>query len=337
RVHSRQSREWRKMTGLRLLLSVAFLCGASLAQNAPLPLAIKTRLPVQSEKAQGFVLPIKSDADGNIYLRVNEREVVRGGPVLKIAADGSKVIRYDLAKSRELSSAQIVDFAPTSGGGLILAVRRTRDQFYLVRFDADGTIRSEVRLEGDIAPLQLAEFGTGELLIAGTKAGGDSAEIDSIPTVALYTHRGQLIRTLLLKEDLAPAEKSGRATPSGSIRQDRTFEDALVLSSLHSSDDGNIYLMRPGNSGPIFVVSPGGRIVRRITLEPPRRASYLGAMAVSRRRIAAKYVINRDEGGPQIASIVLRVFDSDSGKLLGEYEHSDPSIGSAFAAYDGAE
>jgi hypothetical protein len=48
------------------------------------------------EPATLTVFPIKTDLDGNIYLRLYETGKSRGGPILKVSSDGKKTVRFSL-------------------------------------------------------------------------------------------------------------------------------------------------------------------------------------------------------------------------------------------------
>src|SRR6202011_2748542 len=82
------------------------------------------------EQATLTVLPIKTDLDGNIYLRLYETGQIRGGPILKVSSDGKKTVRFSLNGQGNVGGIQ--DFSPGTNGELYMLTRNKEQQTFIL-------------------------------------------------------------------------------------------------------------------------------------------------------------------------------------------------------------
>lgn len=314
---------------------VCVACGISLSAQRPTELK-RTGSVATSEIAASLVVPVKCDPDENPVARI-AADTPGAGPVISISRDGKRVTRFSLeATPDRFQQARISDFAVGPNGALYLLVRLGPDA-HVLRFDSSGRFSSEFQVSEAVGPTQIAVFKTGDLLIAGGPP-------PNLPTnlahanafIGIFNESGQLYRKLDLPKDVGPAVELKEKSPVGDARgkvapRDRTFEEAIALSSMELADDGNIYLMRHTPSGPIYAIGPAGDIRNRISLNPPKGA-YLSAVKVARGRLAAEFIQNKPDSY-EIESVILQVVDLQTGGTVGEYFHSDSGIGSALACY----
>jgi hypothetical protein len=295
---------------------------ATLRQE-PTPLVIKSEIPVGNEKAMGFIMPVVTDADGNIYLRYSDGQH-RADEINKISPSGKKLFSLHLARVPELSGSEIVDFSVSSGKLLVLARHGTG---IIATFDLSGSFLSSNRIKANLEPLQIAALGSSGFVVAGRVP---QIAADWTPEVTVLDPSGRMVKTVTLERDVAPvADKQTNA--NGAVRRDKEFQVSLVASRMITGDDGNVYLMRYGKSGAVFVIAPNGTVVHRFTLEMPPN-TLLKDLKVAENKMAA--LIDMEDAHSEVVATFVRIYDADSGRLLSDYR-LDPKIPDLLAAYDG--
>lgn len=294
----------------------------SLAQSPP-NLVVKAEIPVGNEKAMFFAMQAVTDQEGNIYLRYSDAQH-RPDEISKVSPSGKKLFSLNLAGIPELSGAEIVDFSVSNGKLLVLARRGTG---IVATFDLSGSLLSSNRIKADGEPLQIAALGSGMYVVAGrVRRIGPGWT----PKVTILDPSGQVVETVALERDVAPmADK--QTTAKGGITSDREFQVSVVASRMITGDDGNVYLMRQGKSGLVFVISPNGTVAHRFTLEMPPR-TLLKDMKVAGNRMAALFEM--EDAHSEVVATFVRIYSTDSGTLLSDYR-LDPMVPDLLAAYDG--
>ena len=313
-----------------LILSFCLLSTTPLFANEMTgQLAVDTTTKVD-EFAPSLVVPAKCTLAGDISVRVSG---AGHGPILKIARDGSHIVRVTIDTVPGLLEGRIYDFAVGILGDVYVLARDNREQTYIVHFTSDGQYTSKQVLDLRLQPRQIAVFRSGQLLIAGLHEPAEGEEgINAKPFIGIFSDSGKLLKEISLTKDVEP--KVGTSPQRQGEKQttvDRAYEQATVLSSAVAAEDGNIYLMRHTAKGPVFVVSPSGTIARRIELSPPTD-SELSAIQVGSGRIAAEF-LKLQPKSDQIESVIVDVLNAQTGEKEAEYSHSDFHIGSAFACY----
>jgi hypothetical protein len=108
---------------------------------------------------------------------------------------------------------------------------------------------------------------------------------------------------------------------------------ALAASKMESADNGNVYLMRQGKSGVVFVLSPEGNLLRRLVLDIPPGA-ILRDLKVGNGTLAAVFIRKMADPNTEITTSFLRTYAAETGRLINSYA-LDPSIPVLLARYDG--
>ncbi len=271
--------------------------------------------------APALVLPAKCDAGGNAYVRIYQMDE-RKSTVLRVSRDGKHVARFSLEPMVELTRAH--DFA-TNGGEVYVLASQGADEAYVVRFDADGKHEDTVKLDMPLQPSQIAVFPSGDLLVAGREPA--SSEVGSaartLPFLGIFTSRGQLVKRILLQNDVKPDNTKDKAIAN------RKYLEALVGSVVEPGDDGKLYLMRRTARGPVYAISSGG-VVEKIVIPAPPQGARLSGIKVAKGRLAAQFVRTTPDDSTEV---IIRIIDLQSRKNIAEYAHSNYQIGSALACY----
>lgn len=297
----------------------------------PLQLKPVDRIKVETGVLVGyFTAPIKSDLDGNIFLRALDTSSPGSGPILRIGPDGGKAVQFLVP-----SGAELTDYAPGTGGELyIMALGPKVPEYKLTQYFSDGTVKSTTTIESPFRPLQFAVFRSGELLVSGIEEPpqGQSGKSAGKPRIALFSAGGSWIKDIAVEND------TKLPTPGGNSKDpiaDFDAEIAVSMTDAQTGDDGNIYLNRHTPTGPIFVVTSAGAIARRIPLHPPKQCQ-LGSVRVIHGRIVVEYLQYAQRDQPEILKItkyIYQILDRDTGELLEQYWQYDDALGGAFAAY----
>lgn len=314
------------------VLGIVLGGSTSIFAQEPSNLVVKRDIVVDTEKATDFVLPIITDADGNIYARYGDGQQ-QLETISKISPAGRKLLSFSLVSVPGLAEAKIETFSVSEGKLFVLAGKKngSLEILHIVVFALDGTMLSNTKCELGVQAGQIAVLTPNRFIIAGRDR--DEGSIDSKPKTVILNNAGQTVDNILLESDVAPTDRATRTTANGAVRRDSEFEMSLVGSSVTAADDGNAYLMRQGRSDLVFVITADGAVVHRFKLESPSNSS-LKEIKVAKHRIAALFVRGRPESKSEAATTFVRTYDADSGKLLSSYI-LDPIIPNLLAAYDG--
>ncbi len=316
------------------VLGIALLrAGRPTPVQEPENLVVKSEISVGDERGTDFVLPIVTDAGGYIYIRYSNdhrpADVVR-----KISPSGRNVASFSLVHVPGLAGATIGGFCVSEDRFLVLARqgKASGESMHLVAFTSEGKFLSANKIDSDVQAGQIVPLAADRFIVAG-RVHGATGSGDSIPRLVVINSMGHLVDDINLEGDVAPIEKERRTTVRGDVRRDPEFEMSLVASTITTGDDGNAYVMRYGNSGLVFVISPGGTVIHRFALELPSGSS-LKEIKVAKDRIAALFVRWKSDAPSEVAATFVRIYHGDTGKMLSSYR-VDPSIPDLMAAFDG--
>jgi hypothetical protein len=280
------------------------------------PILHKVGVISLNEQATLTVFPIKSDLEGNIYIRLYETGKLGGGPILKVSSDGKETVRFSLDGQGDVGTIQ--DFSPGTNGELFMLTRNREQHTFVLKYSSEGNLDTTETVERRSAILgQMAVFSSGDLLLGG-KEDATSLEKGSPPFWGIFNSRGQLLKKLAVKPD----DQLSNRSPN------RTSMSSLVNAEL--ADDGNVYAMRFA-SPCVQIISPSGNI-RTLVLETPKGAR-LTSLKVAKDRLAAMFTERKEGSSVEIAGIFLRVYDAESGKLVAEYQASRSDFGLGLATY----
>jgi hypothetical protein len=217
--------------------------------------------------------------------------------------------------------ASVLAFSVTPEGEVYQAVVSGRDEVYVARFAKDGTYRSRIRLSPAVEPHQLAVFKDGSALVSGFEWTTADTNGPTGPFTGIYGSSGNLLRRLKLKEDELAQEKKPKGYDPRST---------VSLASAFLGSDDYVYYVRRTESPTIYVLSPGGEIVRSIRVRSPGKRFEPETIKVAGGRIAIEFI--RDDPKNNRDEMLLEVVDAQTGNPLGAYR-TPQQIGSAFACF----
>jgi len=326
----------RKLTLLFVLMFAANSYGQSRGGGADVVVTVRQlsrveRRDVRSETG-GFKLPVKCDVDGNIYLRPGGSRL---GPIRKIERDGKQAITVTAGSDVQWSRFGYFD---VDGGGAIhqLAYISGDADPYILHFKADGTYASRTRLQPEPglrwSVYQVASFPSGGFLVAGSAGNvADSGSAVGRALTVVVSTDGTIVKEVKLVDDeklrgMAEKGEKGLVLPGAP-----EANLAIDFGSAEPAEDGNVYVMRHITPAIIYVISPGGEVLRRFTLDPLPGSDSAGllplSLHISRNRLAVLFDDNR---GKQLIKVV-----SPTGELLATYETptGPDSPGAGLACY----
>jgi hypothetical protein len=321
----------------KIALGWLMLACASVAVRAQdfKSLAFLEKFPVAHSQVHGnfaVQLPMKCGPDGAIYVRF--AGAGSEPAITSIGQDGKIVAIIRLSEIPEFSENDLYDFATGNGEVLVLSGHgkpQVETKYYVSRFKADGTYVSSVKVDigfrPDFEPLHIAEFLSGDLLIAGTAKGHD---VPFVPFTGIFGADGEFRRQVVLEDDVT--KKDARQKASDPIFPDADrMRNLIDVSYLQTGDDGNVYLMRHAQRGPVFVVAPGGS-VRRLALSPPVADADLQWIMTSGGSIAVQY---HSHDPAQRKTHYLTIVDAATGKTREtiRYTHDYQINGGGMACY----
>ena len=178
-------------------------------------------------------------------------------------------------------------------------------------------------------PARIAVFKDGSFLASGLENPTAEMKAPRIPYTALFDSSGAFLKKIVLPDDsrlTAAFERGGneastKGSPAGTMV-------SVAWGSAASGADGNIYLMRRTSPAIIYVISPGGEVVRKLTVDPPQPGMMPDGLQDAKEGMVVFFAAE----GP--ASALLA--DRETGDTLGVYQ-IPVELGYAFACYaDGA-
>jgi hypothetical protein len=116
------------------------------------------------------------------------------------------------------------------------------------------------------------------------------------------------------------------------------WAEILAFTKMVASSDGNAYLMRPSSPPLVYVISPAGEVLRRLTLEGPGNGLEPVDIAVDGLRIAVFFARVRragaEAGPPQQ---VYALFDAMTGERVASYSGNATTMSGSAVCYSMSE
>jgi hypothetical protein len=303
----------------------------------------------------------KCDPEGNIY---GSFAAGSSNSITRVSADGTQPTAFSLSAVPDLvaqnsSPPTIVEFAVGTDGSVYLLIRMRRQnsstdvtpaeqrwdprrwEYRVISFDPDGKYHSQFKLEEGLAPTRIAVFSSGDLMLAGSEPDPEN-ERRSVPFAGVFDSSGRFMKEIWMPRDLR-APDGPQAEPSSNDGPRMHRFGLPTRGNAQGADDGNVYLL-PNTSGtPVYVLSPGGEIVRTINLQSAanERVGMSAARGLlvswsqhvdSRRfqRVASAAPPNQATT-PGGGDSLFRIFNLQTGELAAEYS-ATAELGS-FACY----
>jgi hypothetical protein len=308
---------------MRTLLFSLSLCVVCSAQQGVgrVKLSPHEKIASQIDGSVPYMAPIKCDAQGNIYLRPWPSDDVT--TLIKLGPDGKQVTKMSFDPPPgdiKGKVRRIVDFTTDSFGSLYvyLCVHGVGKDLseYLLKYKPDGQYfgATKITTPDDFEVSAFERFPTGELLVNGVvlSGGAKTAIIGNDGEVATWVNVNQTFKK----------NKDGKLSKSDSI--------AASIAYTVSSDDGNIWFIRPMMKPTITAISPSGAIVHQFTVEKPAGYEQID-LAVGKGRIMIDFQQESAKNGGNDPEL-YRIYDSLTGDLVSEYAADDWTWG-RFACY----
>ena len=354
--------------------------GAEAADAAAFP-PVVLRFPLQADSAvtlQQFNGSVpsetKCDSEGNVY-----GGFVAGSAnaITRISADGSEATSFSVSAVPDLAPNSspaapnstpptIAEFAVGTDGSVYLLVLMKRPdtnaasttappvnprrvdpgnfEYHVISFDPDGKYHSQFKLDAGLAPNRIAVFSSGDLMLSGMEPDPEDDD-HRVPFAGVFDSSGRFMKEITMPRDLrspdgAKNESVGQNQPSGGRWGRRN--SFSVVGSAQGADDGNVYLLPNTAGAPVYVLSPGGEIVRTIKLDS--KVNERLGMSVAAGRLIAwsqhmeprrfQRVASAPPPAPTTAGAndsLFSIFNLQTGELAAEYSASQ-DLGT-FACY----
>lgn len=318
----------RLLAGIALPVALLVLPGRVTPQQQSyvptLTLMIKNTVQVPSQSRRPVMEPVRCDSEGNVYVRGYQFPRPKAAPVLKFSADGKNVVTFSLDSAPGFAKGTPFDaFAVGPRGEVFVLTFKNKDELDLVSFRKDGEYDSAAKVELLFIPAQVVVFPSGEFLASGVgvpnKEGGPVGE----PLTAMFDRNGRLITKVARGAGTTSEQQQSKAQPG-------QLPPQVSLAKAEVGDDGNVYLMGSAVRPTVLVISPAGKVVRRLELRPPSPAAKPWAMKVGGGKIIIEFTETDNHG--QQATTGFSAYDAEDGNLSAEYV-SPPELGGALACY----
>lgn len=282
----------------------------------------------KSEIAVGFA-DLACDEDGNIYLGLDGGG---GAAIRKLNSKGELVATFKAYADPEVEIYGQGPYTLTPDGELYTWVGNKKDgYFYVLVFGADGNYKTKIKIDPGFPwiPGPFSVFRNGALLMTGQEYDRD-ARRPMLPFTAIFRSDGKLLKELSLEDDERIHDMAKERDPRLTSAAVPTSNRAVAWGRVEPAKDGNIYVMRWLSPTVFYVVSPGGEVVRRFTVDPGTAGLMPVTMHIAGDRIA---ILFRDEGSREQHMKIVNL----NGEEIATYDASprDPEapLGAAFACY----
>jgi hypothetical protein len=311
----------------------------------------------------------KCDPDGNVY---GAFAAGSANSITRISTDGSQPTSFSLSAVPDLGMQNTQNSSPptlaefaigTDGSVYLLVLMRRQDsgssaasssprrmdpsnfEYRVISFNSDGKYHSQFKLDQGLAPNRIAVFSSGDLMLAGTEPDPED-DNTRIPFAGVFDSSGRFMKDISMPRDLRSPDgnQSQFAAAGGSWNRRGSF---AVRGNAQGANDGNVYLLPNAAGAPVYVLSPGGEIVRTIKLESEANERLGMSVAAGRLISWCQHVETRrlqrvnspppPDQTPTPASndSLFRIFNLQSGELAAEYNAS-PDLGT-FACYSSGD
>jgi hypothetical protein len=271
----------------------------------------------------GVVWPLKCDSDGNVYFRFQTADR-RSFNVSRFAPDGTQKATYRSSNIPELKDSTVNDFSIAEDGKLYELVWLGKS-IYIVEFSKDGEIegKTELTVEQPLIPAQLEALAGGNFFVTGSLVGDKTGHDAGKPFNAIFDNSGKLVREVTFKKDAEPKEAPKTANRSGDANHSILFGRTAL------GEDGNLYVMRAVSPAVVYVISPAGRLLRTLRIQPLIKNAQPVALLTGAGRLAVEFDV---PDTPDVSDTLIRVVDARTGRNVVDYR-TTRQLGEAVACY----
>lgn len=269
-------------------------------------------------RSSGIFGELSCDRNGAIYLRP-----ARGSPettmplnaaVVRINSDGS-VNKFVANQENGTVAPHVMEDAVDADGHVYLLTMRPGkgEQLTVLQLSADSSYLSKTDLDRELTPNLFTVMPSGDFLVGGTvteKSDKPDAQPTTKSVLWLFGNDGQFKRDFLSPEP--PADKPAKT-------KKKTDTGPRNLTALQIGDDGNLYVLEPGNAPKVLVFDQDGKKVRTLKLQAPPQGAANRKLYISNGRLMVPFWTMTEENGKRIGKRVFRVYDSQTGIAMADY------------------
>jgi len=280
-------------------------------------------------KPTDIVFPVKCDDHGNVYFRFSAHGSGKFD-VVKVGPDGAQKAVYSYWGDAKLKDDTLLADSAGEHGEMYELLGGSGHRVRLVRFSAEGNLETTDEFDAPepFAPSQLEILPGGTFFVSGVLVGDKTGRRAGQPVNAFYDSNGHRLREINLKQD------------SGRLKQSLTGPDrtgsqntAVHFGRTAVGDDGNLYVMRAASPAIVYVISPGGRVERTLSVQPPTKGARPIALLTHGARVAIEFSL---PDATDVSDTKIRVVNAHSGQAIVDYGITR-DLGEAVACYDGEQ
>jgi hypothetical protein len=303
------------------------------SSRQPSQLVVVETIKIPSEPAEGFsaAQPLRCDADGNFYLRV-QTEVEPA--IRKFDNKGIQQVLFSPSSIPDIKGAFATYFSIDTEGEIRQLVGESFTDWYVITYKSNGTYKAKTRLQLGFRfrPFQLAAFPSGELLVSGVRYDDDPNVHVKLPFTAIVSVHGTLLKQVLLKDDETMSQVA--AGGPAIVPEGRRFgNSAIEGGAMEAAADGNVYMMRRLSPAIVHAISPGGEVVKQFRIDPGDADFQPVSMQIAGYRIAVLFFRSHARSQTLPEDVVVKVVDLE-GHDLATYDHVGKSgMGIALVCY----
>lgn len=292
-------------------------------------LTVSDSVWINSHAGDSMLLPLKCDSDGNIYVTFYHSKNPAHEPIYKFDGRGEQKATFSVSSDTEFTArgTGVVEFTLGKDGEVYQLAKGGKNfESYILAYDKNGTIKSKIKLTPDFSVNRFGVFDSGEFLVTGTPRETDQNLSPHAIFTGIFDTSGKLVRKLVMPED-SEYEKKAERGDSEFFDRERGGGGNLAVEggSVVRASDGNLYLVRATTPAKVYVISPGGEVVRtfEIASDLPRKA--IGTVVANNGKLAFQFLGDSDDTRSIIELVTL------AGEKYATYDSS--KLGIALACY----
>lgn len=241
------------------------------------------------EVATSFWQPLLCDSEGDIYLGTDHAGI---SGIHKVNAKGERLAVFSAHANPDLKIDVSRSFTIGPGGDLYELVYPHEITRYVMIYKGDGSYKSTIKLQPGFAwmPATIAVFPSGALLVSGLEYDEDPHNPVMWPVTGIFSSDGILLKEIKLEDDGAIRDLATYGDARVTSATDPSANYAVEYGEMETGQDGNVYVMRWTNPAIFYVISNGGEVLRRFTVDPGSSSFRPSAMHVSGQRISVLFV-----------------------------------------------
>lgn len=315
---------------IAVLLAASALSATAVAQG---PAASRTLRLVESVASPSLsnkpiMLPVRCDQDGNIYAQFigdTSNPAQSSQTVTKIDPKGERKAAFQLKDAGFSGDYGTNGFGVTPEGDLFFLVEK--QGVTVAMYGKDGTFKSNIKLDKRFRPYHVAAFPKGGFFIAGTEAPTqEERTAGSRAFTGIFDSDGKLLKEVVFEDDARLQKRATEGDPQFVPQGSKDTNRAVTLGQAVPGPDGNVYLLRRTSPALVYVVSPGGEVLRKISVDGGSDDLVPRSMFVAGGRIAIQFAAEKQA--------VIKVVSADTGDPTESYE-ATLELGAALSCYTG--